>query len=82
MKDAIKKLDKQEVIVVCAAGNDGAKDLHNIKYPARYPQTIWAYDWNGHPCGFSSVGAIDVLAPGKINDSNCIDTKLESSAGI
>ena len=40
MKDAIKKLDKQEVIVVCAAGNDGAKDLHNIKYPARYPQTI------------------------------------------
>ena len=42
MKDAIKKLDSKGVIVVCAAGNDGAEDSHNvnIKYPARYPQTI------------------------------------------
>ena len=26
--------------MVCAAGNDGAKDLHNVKYSACYPQTI------------------------------------------
>ena len=69
MKDAIKKLDSKGVIVVCAAGNDGAEDSHNvnIKYPACYPQTICvgAHDRDGHPCGFSSVGEIDVFALGK-----------------
>ena len=54
MEDAIKELDKKGIIVVCAAGNDGAKDLTNIKYPARYPQTICvgAHDRNGHPVVF------------------------------
>ena len=84
MKDAIKKLDNKGVIVVCAAGNDGAKDSHNvnIKYPARYPQTICvgAHDRDGHPCGFSSVGKIDVFALGKdIIGPNRVDTMLEDS---
>ena len=83
MEDAIKELDKKGVIVVCAAGNDGAKDLTNIKYPARYPQTICvgAHDRNGHPCGFSSVGdEIDVLAlGGDIVGPKPVDTNLEDS---
>ena len=83
MKDAIKKLDNQGVIVVCAAGNDGAKNIHNIKYPARYPQTIsvGAHDRDGHPCGFSSVGEkIDVFALGEdITGPNRVDTMLEDS---
>ena len=81
MKDAIKKLDSKGVIVVCAAGNDGAKDIC-IKYPARYPQTICvgAHDWYGHPCSFSSFGEIDVFALGKdIIGPNRVDTKLEDS---
>ena len=51
MKDAIKKLDSKGVIAVCAAGNDGAKDINNIKYPELYPQTICvgAHDRNGYP---------------------------------
>ena len=70
MKDAINKLDSKGVIVVCAAGNDGANNRRNIKYPACYPQTICvgAHDRNGHPCSFSSVGgerAIDFFALGE-----------------
>ena len=83
MEDAIKELDKKGVIVVCAAGNDGARDLTNIKYPARYPQTICvgAHDRYGHPCGFSSVGdEIDVLAlGGDIVGPKRVDTNLEDS---
>ena len=83
MKDAIKKLYNKGVIVVCAAGNDGAKDRNNIKYPARYPQTICvgAHDRKGHPCGSSSVGEeIDVLALGEnIIGPNRVDTELEDS---
>ena len=83
MKDVIIKLYTKGVIVVCAAGNDGAKDIHNIKYPARYPQTICvgAHNRNGHPCGFSSVGReIDVFALGEdIIGPNRVDTTLEES---
>ena len=57
MKDVINKLDKKVVIVVCAAGNDGAKNIHNMKYPARNSQTICVgeRDQNGHPCGFHQL---------------------------
>ena len=83
MEDAIKELDRKGVIVVCAAGNDGARDRHNIKYPARYPQTICvgAHDRYGQPCGFSSVGhEIDVLALGvDIIVPKPVDTNLEDS---
>ena len=86
MKDVIIKLDSKGVIVVCAAGNDGAENLENIKYPARYPQTIsvGASNREGHECGFSSVGKeihVDVLALGEdiVGPKNCVDTKLEDS---
>ena len=82
MKDAIKKLDSKGVIVVCAAGNDGAKDIHNIKYPARYPQTICvgAHNRKGRPCDFSAVGKIHVLALGEyIIGPNRVNAELEDS---
>ena len=84
MKDAIMKLHSNGVIVVCAAGNDGAKNIHNIKYPARYPQTICvgAHDRYGRPCGFSSVGSeIHVFALGEyiIGPKNHVDTNLDDS---
>ena len=83
MKDAIMKLDSKGVIVVCAAGNDGAKNIHNIKYPALYPQTICvgANDRYGNLCDFSSVGEeVDVLALGEaIIGPKRVDTNLEDS---
>ena len=84
MKDAIIKLDSKGVIVVCAAGNDGAENLENIRYPALYPPTIsvGASNRKGHACGFSSVGKkIDVLALGEdiVGPKNHVDTKLEDS---
>ena len=83
MEDAIMELHSKGVIVVCAAGNDGARDIHNIKYPARYPQTICvgAHDRDGNRCGFSSVGEeVDVLAlGGNIIGPKHVDTNLEDS---
>ena len=83
MEDAIMKLHSKGVIVVCAAGNDGARDIHNIKYPACYPQTICvgAHDRDGNRCGFSSVGEeVDVLAlGGNIIGPKHVDTNLEDS---
>ena len=85
MENAIKKLGSEGVIVVCAAGNDGARDRNNIKYPACYPQTICvgAHDRYGQPCGFSSVGDeidVDVLALGvDIFGPKPVDTNLEDS---
>ena len=85
MYEAISMLDNNGVIVVCAAGNDGAKDGNNIKYPASYAQTICvgAHDRNGHPCGFSSVGgdrAIDFFALGeKLIGPKPVDETLDDS---
>ena len=85
MKDAITTLVSNGVIVVCAAGNEGAKNIHNVKYPARFSQTICVgeHDRNGRPCGFSSVGSeIHVFAPGEILyhfPKNHVDTNLEDS---
>ena len=57
MKDAITTLVSNGVIVVCAAGNDGEKNIHNVKYPARFSQTtcVGAHDRNGRPCGFHQL---------------------------
>ena len=84
MKEAIKKLVSNGVIVVCAAGNDGAKNIHNVKYPARFSQTICvgAHNRDGRPCGFSSVGSeIHFFALGEniIGPKNHVDTNLEDS---
>lgn len=55
------------VMVVCAAGNEGSIYKNSIGYPARYGSTITigAHDMDGNPSGFSSRGGeIDLLAPG------------------
>jgi len=64
LHDAIKRAHAQGVIIVCAAGNDGAA----VDYPAAFAETIavGAVDKHGHVCEFSSRGKeIAVAAPGQ-----------------
>lgn len=64
LHDALKKAHAKGVIVVCAAGNDGAE----VDYPAAFQETIavGAVDKNGNACEFSSRGKeIVVAAPGQ-----------------
>ena len=73
LEDAIKRLVYDNVIVVCAASNDGATTSLNIKYPAKYQETICvgAHDRDGKPCKFSPESdrveflalGIDVFGP-------------------
>ena len=73
LEDAIKRLVNNNVIVVCAASNDGATTSLNVKYPARYQETICvgAHDRDGKPCNFSPESdrveflalGIDVFGP-------------------
>ena len=68
LHEAIKALDQRDVIVVCAASNEGAIDKKAIWYPARYRETICigSNDRNGKPSSFSPVGEdMDFLALGE-----------------
>ena len=55
LETAIMSLNAKKAIVVCSASNDGAKTDLNIKYPAKYQETICvgAHDRDGQPCNFS-----------------------------
>lgn len=62
--DAIRHANREGVIVICAAGNDGG----SVNYPAAFAETIavGAVDKNGEVCEFSSRGKeISVAAPGQ-----------------
>ena len=61
----IKELYAMNIPIVCAAGNDGRRNV--VNYPAKYPETIavTAYDRNGRPARFNSTGPqVDFAAPG------------------
>ena len=56
------------IIVICAAGNEGAVFQNSIGYPGRYGGvlTIASHDMSGNPSGFSSRGGeVDFMAPGE-----------------
>ncbi len=65
IKDAINK----NILVVCAAGNEGDGNANDFEYsyPASYPDVIsvGAVDKKEHPASFSNSNTtIDLLAPG------------------
>jgi subtilisin family serine protease len=65
MHDLIKKLHKENIPVIAAAGNDGRGNA--VNYPAKYPEVICvtAYDKKGRPARFNSTGKeADFSAPG------------------
>jgi len=64
LHDAIKAANAAGIVIVCAAGNDGAA----VNFPAAFQETIavGAVDRNGNACEFSSRGKeIAVAAPGQ-----------------
>ena len=67
LETAIMRLNAKKAIVVCSASNDGAKTSLNIKYPAKYQETICvgAHDRDGVQCNFSPKSKrVDFLALG------------------
>lgn len=69
LERAIKEAINKDILVVCAAGNDGDGNSESFEYsyPAAYTDVIsvGAIDKNGVPASFSNSNlAIDLLAPG------------------
>ena len=68
LQDAVRYAHQNDVVMVCAAGNDGS---YGIRYPAAYPETIAVgavtLDLFGRPiiASYSDYGPeLDVVAPG------------------
>jgi serine protease len=68
LQDAVRYAHQNDVVMVCAAGNDGS---YGIDYPAAYPETIAVgavtLDSNERPtrASYSDYGPeLDVVAPG------------------
>ena len=69
MEKAIKNAIKNNILVVCAAGNegDGNADIFEYSYPASYVDVIsvGAVDNPGVPAEFSNSNlVVDLVAPG------------------
>ena len=69
MEKAIKNAIKNNILVVCAAGNegDGNADIFEYSYPASYVDVIsvGAVDKKGVPAEFSNSNlVVDLVAPG------------------
>ncbi|MGB9789656.1 MAG: S8 family serine peptidase [Thermotoga caldifontis] len=73
---AVKYAYENDVIMVCAAGNDGS---YGVDYPAAYPETIavGAVTIDGVRASYSDYGPeLDVVAPGGDEQSAVLSTFL------
>lgn len=64
----IKKLAKQDILMVAAAGNQGQDHDKGVQYPAKYPEVIGVGSVNEHMrrSSFSSYGdGVTIVAPGE-----------------
>jgi major intracellular serine protease len=69
LEKAVKEAVNKNILLVCAAGNDGDGNVNDFEYsyPAAYPEVIsvGAVDKKGVPASFSNSNLnIDVVAPG------------------
>jgi len=69
LEKAIKEAINKDILIVCAAGNEGDGNANDFEYsyPAAYPEVIavGAVDKKGVPANFSNANlVIDVVAPG------------------
>ncbi len=65
--ELIRKLHRNGISVICAAGNEGEHGDNTIGYPARFPETVAvsAVDINKHIASFSSKGtSAEICAAG------------------
>ena len=80
---AVRNALDRDVVIVAAAGNDGASSSTAKVYPADYPGVlaVGAVGQNGQPLSFSSPGAL-VVAPGSgIVGPNAAGTGLVTGQG-
>lgn len=69
LEKAVKEAVNKDILIVCAAGNEGDGNATDFEYsyPAAYPEVIsvGAVDKKGVPANFSNANlVIDVVAPG------------------
>lgn len=80
LHEAIKKANDAGIIIVAAAGNNGAGE-DTIQYPAKYPEVIavGAVDSSHHRADYSATGAeLDLVAPGY----GIISTTMNGGYGV
>jgi len=83
LADAVRRALDQDVVIVAAAGNDGASPYTAKEYPADYPGVlaVGAVGQDGQPLSFSSPGAL-VVAPGTdIVGPDAVGTGLVAGEG-
>lgn len=81
MKEAIRYAYDRGVVLVAAAGNEGA---HHAAYPARYPEVISvaALDAAGQKADYSNYGAgVDLAAPGGGDGSKILQETINPATG-
>lgn len=67
--DAIRAVKRHGITMICAAGNEGAKEGNTMGYPASFGETIAvsAVDINKHIADFNSKGSAAEIAAAGIN---------------
>jgi major intracellular serine protease len=86
LHNAIKRAVAQEIVVVCAAGNegDGNADTKETAYPGAYPEVIQvgAVDFKGKFSKFTNTNdQVDLVAPGEKIVSTYPGNKYASLSG-
>lgn len=79
VEQAVKYAYDNDVVVVCAAGNDGA---YGINYPAAYNETIavGAVNSSGQRTWYSNYGPeLDIVAPGGDESGGILSTYLNNA---
>lgn len=82
IENAISEAARKNIVIFCAAGNDG--NSSNVMFPANNPHTIsiGAIDRSLNICNFSCCGdSLDFLAPGQDIISTCFDNTYAKMSG-
>nr|WP_302328453.1 S8 family serine peptidase [Salirhabdus salicampi] len=84
LKAAVDKAYNNGIILVAAAGNDGAGNGDTVDYPARYDSVIAvsATNTDNNIASFSSIGnTVEVAAPGSRILSTHLNNTYQTSSG-
>jgi major intracellular serine protease len=84
--EAIKRAVSEDILVICAAGNEGDNDFNTdeLSYPASYPEvvSVGAVDFNDIPADFTNTNEeVDLVAPGVSINSTYINSNYAVLSG-
>ncbi|XP_078661687.1 uncharacterized protein LOC144905779 [Branchiostoma floridae x Branchiostoma belcheri] len=85
LEKCIQEASLNNIIVVCAASNEGRRSSSTIWFPARFGHVICvgSHDYLGHASNFTPVGReIDILGPGKIKSACPVHGKPEVTDAV